>query len=102
MTFHESLTAFTLRSTLRLLLKPALSPRVPISIQRKWLEVLSTIARLPTGVERESTQIAGVDSMALRLNQPSPCAGGTLLYLHGGGLLCGFTSYTCRISLVVG
>lgn len=89
MTFHESLMAFALRNTLRLLLKPVFSPSVPILIQRKWLEALSTIGRLPAGIKRESIQLAGVDSIVLRLKQPSASARGTLLYLHGGGYCVG-------------
>ena len=81
--------AFALRNTLRLLLKPIFSPRVSISIQRKWLAALSTIGRLPAGIKHESIQLGGVDSTALRLKRPASNPRGTLLYLHGGGYCVG-------------
>ena len=46
----DGLVAGVLRVTLRLLLKPALSPRWPVPRQRRWLERLSFLRRMPRGI----------------------------------------------------
>ena len=87
--FHEALAAFTLRATLRGLLKPVFSPRWPFPMQRKWLELLSSIGRLPPNIENHSVNIGGVASEIYQGNQLTDSPHGTLLYLHGGGYCVG-------------
>ena len=89
MSFSEPFMAFMLRNTLRGLLKPALSPRWSVPRQRTWLETLSGIGRLPHGIERHDTMVAGVLAdrwQDARATSPGP---GTVLFLHGGAYCVG-------------
>lgn len=85
----ESLMAFVLRSTLRGLLKPALSPRWPVGWQRAWLEVLSGIGRMPRGMLRTRVTVAGVRSERWQRGDAVPTEAGTVLFLHGGAYCVG-------------
>lgn len=85
----ESLAASALRLTLRTLLKPALSPRVPVPRQRAWLEKLSGIGRLPRGVAMQALDIAGIAAERWQDARAPACREGSVLYLHGGGYCVG-------------
>jgi acetyl esterase/lipase len=92
MKLRESVLAFALRIVLRGGLKPALSPRWPISWQRGWLEMMSRIARMPRGIAHRPMVVGGVVADAWQdSNTDSPRAG-TILYLHGGGYCAGSPS----------
>ncbi len=84
----ESLIAAVLRLTLQALLKPALSPRVSIPAQRRWLGWMSMLTPKPRGVRVEVGNVVGVAGEWLR-----PATGtvrhGALLYLHGGAYCVG-------------
>lgn len=76
-----------MRTTVRALVRPVLGPRMPVTLQRRWLE----LATRPTPVAPE------VDTRPGRLGErPAEVlvpAGGdpgrTVLYLHGGGFTIG-------------
>ncbi len=85
----DPLIAFVLRNTLRLLLKPVLSPRLPLKLQRTWLEILSGIGRLPKGIVREHIVLAGVEAECWKDEPASSASDGTILLLHGGGYCAG-------------
>ena len=89
MRLSESIPAFALRSTLRLLLKPFLSPRWPVPTQRAWLQTLAGIGRLPRGVVRHAASVAGVPAERWQDERARPCRAGTVLYLHGGAYCVG-------------
>jgi len=89
MSLSESLAAFTLRTTLRLLLKPALSPRVSVPRQRAWLEKLSRIGRLPPGITRRDATVAGLPAEHWHDARAPPVRAGTVLFLHGGAYCVG-------------
>lgn len=83
-TASQRLIAGTLRGMLRTLLMPAFAARAPVSLQRRWLNVMSRATLPARGVTRRDTQF---DSVPVELVGD----GGdlTLLYLHGGGYVSG-------------
>ena len=111
MLLGDTLMAFTLRSTLRLLLKPALSPRLPLAWQRRWLGMLSGIGRLPRGIARRDATEAGVVVERWEERAAIAAAACTLLFLHGGAYCVGsprthrplaaWLARTCGLPVVV-
>jgi cation diffusion facilitator CzcD-associated flavoprotein CzcO/acetyl esterase/lipase len=89
MSLNEALTASALRTTLRLLLKPALSPRWTVPRQRAWLEKLSGLARLPRGVVCRDDAVAGLRAQRWQDSRGRPCRAGSVLFLHGGAYCVG-------------
>lgn len=81
--------AFLLRNTLRLLLKPVLTPRFSVAFQRRWMQALSGIAALPAGIERSDITLAGVSCESWRDARAPAVRAGCVLYLHGGGYTTG-------------
>ena len=76
---RETVTAAVLRLTLQALLKPVLSPRVPLALQRGWLRGLAALTLAPRGVRFELSTLAGVPGEWVR---PVAASGvGALLYL---------------------
>jgi acetyl esterase/lipase len=84
---RERIVAPLLRLTLRLALKPVLSPDVPIARQRHRVERLARLARPRSAVAIEPAIVDGVPGEWLRA--PDTNAQGTILYLHGGGYCIG-------------
>ena len=84
---RERIVAAVLRAALRILLKPALSPRVPIAAQRWWLRQLARLNRPASGVEIEAGTVGGVAGEWLRA--PARRNASAILYLHGGGFCVG-------------
>ncbi len=84
----DALAAALLRLTLRSLLKPVFSPRVSITLQRRWLGWIALLTLKPRGVQRQSATVGGVPGEWLR-----PASGcirpGHILYLHGGAFCVG-------------
>jgi epsilon-lactone hydrolase len=72
--------------SIRLLLKPAFSPRVPIGFQRWWTRVMTAIALAPRNTQADKVDMDGVP--AERLSTPRS-GDWILLYLHGGGYCVG-------------
>lgn len=85
----EPLLAFLLRTTLRVLLKPAFHPRWPVPWQRRWLQALARVGRLPKGVTRRDIDLGGVRAERWADERAAPVRAGTVLYLHGGGYTVG-------------
>lgn len=77
------------RATVAAALRPILSPRVPIRLQRRLLDLNRHTLPLPSGTRRRRTVLGGVP--AERLEHPGAAAGRTVLYLHGGGYIVGST-----------
>lgn len=84
---REAVTAAVLRLLLQGLLKPVLSPRVPLALQRSWLHGLAALTLAPRGVRFERSTLAGVPGEWVRPVAAS--GGGALLYLHGGAYCIG-------------
>jgi acetyl esterase/lipase len=91
---RERLTAVVLRAALRTLVKPALSPKVPIVRQRWWLEQLARLTGAGGQVEPEAGVAGGVKGEWMRPRQSGGATApadsrGAILYLHGGGYCVG-------------
>jgi len=86
--WRERFTAALLRGTLKLLLKPAFSPRVPIPWQRRWLKALARITLPLRGTRFEVARVGGVAGEWVHA-APGPTRTGSLLYLHGGAYCVG-------------
>jgi acetyl esterase/lipase len=91
---RERLTAGLVRTLLRALVKPALSPKVPIVWQRWWLEHLARLMGASGGVRIEPGSAGGIEGEWIRPRPASDAAApvdspGTILYLHGGGYCVG-------------
>lgn len=84
----ERLVAGLLRALLRVALKPVLSPRVPLTWQRRWLEAMARLTLPPRGVRFEPGTLAGVAGEWVLPAQPDTSEG-TWLYLHGGAYCVG-------------
>jgi cation diffusion facilitator CzcD-associated flavoprotein CzcO/acetyl esterase/lipase len=79
-----------LRASLRLLLKPALSPRVPVAAQRRRVARLAALTRLAPGVARSDGALGGVPSATWRdASGAAPVRPGAILWLHGGAYTIG-------------
>nr|MBP6597530.1 alpha/beta hydrolase fold domain-containing protein [Arenimonas sp.] len=89
MSLRDSLAAFALRTTLQLLVKPALSPRWSVPRQRAWLDRLAAIGRLPPGMRCRDTVLAGVPAQHWDDPRARPCRDGQVLLLHGGAFCVG-------------
>jgi acetyl esterase/lipase len=95
---RQRLTALALRATVRIALKPVLSPRVPVPWQRWWLRRL-TQRPGPRRVEVHDRLQGGAKGEWLRSRRADPNSGqdsgqdsgqgATMLYLHGGGYCIG-------------
>lgn len=77
------------RASLKLLLRPALSPRWPLPKQRRWLGMLAGLARYPAGVVADVLHLGGVATQRWQDGRAPACRRGTVLYLHGGGYCVG-------------
>lgn len=76
-----------MRAVVRHLLRPALSPSVPIARQRAVVDGAARLGRLPRGVERQRLSIAG--RPAELLASPHSPGQRAILYLHGGAFVVG-------------
>lgn len=81
--------AFLLRTTLRLLLKPILGPRVGYPLQRRWMRALSAIGVHPEGIAREDGTLGGIACETWCDPRAPAVREGSVLYLHGGGYTTG-------------
>jgi acetyl esterase/lipase len=86
----QRLVPLALRATVRTVLKPVLSPRVPVPWQRWWLRRLTQRPR-PRRVAVQAGVVGGVKGEWLRSRCAEPDGGraATILYLHGGGYCIG-------------
>lgn len=71
----------------RLLLRPLLSPGVPVGLQRFWSGAVGMILLGPRGVRSCRETLAGVASTRIEPATIQPGRG--LLFLHGGGYVVG-------------
>ena len=71
----------------RLLLRPLLTPWMPVAVQRAWVAIAAVVARGRAGVVAENVDMGSVP--ARRFTPPAARPGHALLYLHGGGYVFG-------------
>ncbi|MBV8062623.1 MAG: alpha/beta hydrolase [Nevskia sp.] len=76
-----------LRTLVRLLFKPLLSPRVPIAVQRAGSRLAGVLSPLPPGFQATQILMNGVEGRRYRSHSSEN--GRVLLFLHGGAYVLG-------------
>lgn len=87
----ERLAGLLLRSTARMVVKPVLSPKVPIPWQRWWLRQLTRRPRSGQRIKIQAGTLGGVPGEWVLSDQATADRhkGTAILYLHGGGYCIG-------------
>ncbi len=92
----KQLLAWTIRTTLR----PALSPKTPIKLQRFCSDAASAIVLGPHGYKTKKQIIAQVPTVHI---QPKTTQSGRgILYLHGGGYVVGSSKSHTKLAAQIG
>jgi acetyl esterase/lipase len=82
----QQLLETALRQTMNRLVRPVLTPAVPVSLQRRIVRQAYRSSVPPRGVSFENTTVGGIPVTRTRFgNNPQ----GAVLYLHGGGYIIG-------------
>ncbi|TXH05940.1 MAG: alpha/beta hydrolase [Nevskiaceae bacterium] len=84
----------------RLLVKPALSPRVPVTLQRFWGSLMGLSLMGPKGATYQQTRCADVPVMKIQPAGDTPLR--TVLYLHGGAYVTGGYGSHRKLAAAVG
>lgn len=84
----------------RLLLRPVLSPSVPVGLQRFWGDCLSLIMLGPRGFNSQPKAVAGIATTQIDPATVEPGRG--VLYLHGGGYVFGSARSHMKLAAWVG
>jgi len=92
----KQLLAWTIRTTLR----PALSPKTPLKLQRFCSDAASAIVRGPRGYKTQKQSIAQVPT--LHILPKSTKNGLGILYLHGGGYVVGSSKSHSKLAAQIG
>jgi epsilon-lactone hydrolase len=81
-----------IRMLVRIVVGSALNHRVPVPAQRRWMDLLGHLNRVPEGTAATPCHLAGL--AAERIEPPARAAGGApaaqsgaILYLHGGAYM---------------
>jgi acetyl esterase/lipase len=75
------------RALVRTAVRPVLSPRVPVAVQRRWLELMTRASPLAEGVALGCELLGGRHA---EVAAPDSARGDrAVLYLHGGGFAVG-------------
>lgn len=92
----KQLLAWTIRTTLR----PALSPKTPLKLQRFCSDAASAIVLGPRGYKTKKQTIAQVPTVHI---QPKMTKSGLgILYLHGGGYVVGSSKSHNKLAAQIG
>lgn len=92
----KQLLAWTVRTTLR----PALSPKTPVKLQRLCSDAASAIVLGPRGYKTKKQTIAQVPTVHI---QPKTTQSGLgILYLHGGGYVVGSSKSHTKLAAQIG
>ena len=81
------LPAGVMRRVVRTVVRPVLGPRVPVAVQRRWLDVVSAVTPPATGVDVRAGELGGRPTEVM-VPATAPTTG-EVLYLHGGGFTTG-------------
>lgn len=76
-----------LSKTLRYGVKPLLNPKVPVFVQRAWVQGFSGINRQPDDISR--CKIRSDAGRSIEVTQPAAWNGNLVLYFHGGAYCIG-------------
>ncbi|MBU2953906.1 alpha/beta hydrolase [Marinobacter sp. F3R08] len=82
----QRLLESTLRQTMYRLVRPVLSPAVPVSLQRRFVRQAYRSSVPPRGARFETTTVGGIPAIRTTFGKNPQ---GTILYLHGGGYIIG-------------
>jgi len=75
-----------MRAVVRGLVRPVLGPRMPVSVQRRWLDLVTGMTPLAAGVDVRPGELGG---RPVEVLVPRGGTEATVLYLHGGGFTIG-------------
>jgi acetyl esterase/lipase len=75
-----------MRAAVRGLVRPVLGPRMPVSVQRRWLDLVTGMTPLADGVDIRRGELGGRPTEVVA---PRHGGVGDVLYLHGGGFTIG-------------
>ena len=92
----KQLLAWTIRTTLR----PALSPRTPLKLQRFCSDAASAIVLGPRGYKTKKQTIAQVPIVHIQSKTTQSELG--ILYLHGGGYVVGSSKSHTKLAAQIG
>ncbi|PPI85861.1 alpha/beta hydrolase [Marinobacter maroccanus] len=82
----QQLLETALRQTMNRLVRPVLTPAVPVSLQRRIVRQAYRSSTPPRGASFENTRVGGIPATSTSFgNKPH----GAVLYLHGGGYIIG-------------
>ena len=102
----ESRFASIARFAVKTCLKPALHPRLPIAMQRRWASVVMRTLYVPFGVHFSQTSLAGVPTEKVSSRSEAVEPKSAVLFLHGGAfMICSPASHrsiTGRLAKAVG
>jgi epsilon-lactone hydrolase len=69
----------------RLALRPATAPWMPLGVKRRWMETLSRLGTLPRGIHASAETLGAVPALRYERDDSDPAQ--ALLYFHGGGFV---------------
>ncbi|WP_333663034.1 alpha/beta hydrolase [Acinetobacter sp.] len=92
----KQVLAWTISHTLR----PALSPKVPLKIQRLCSDLASTILMGPSGYKTQKQMIGQI--LTLEIQPKTTLEGYGVLYLHGGGYVVGSAKSHAKLAAHLG
>ena len=84
----------------RLLVKPALSPRMPVRLQRIWGSLMGLTLLGPQGAKYDVTDCGGVRTMTIQPRGGE--VGCSVLYFHGGAYVMGGLASHRKLAAAVG
>ncbi|MBB3036920.1 alpha/beta hydrolase [Hoyosella altamirensis] len=76
-----------MRLVVRGVVRPTLSPSIPVGVQRAVLDIAGRVAKMPQGTQVNRISLYGCP--AERVKTPAADAHRAVLYLHGGGYTVG-------------
>jgi monoterpene epsilon-lactone hydrolase len=92
------------RTVLALTVRPVCGPQVPIRLQRRYLDLMSSRTPLPKGVTVTDVQLAG--RPARRYSAPGASTESAVLWAHGGAFITGgyatHGSFAAHLAVAVG
>lgn len=76
-----------MRLTIRSFLRPLLNPWIPVKLQRRLVDVVGLVSRVPAGTHRAPAMLGDRPAERITVGGDEPAR--TVLYLHGGGYTVG-------------
>jgi acetyl esterase/lipase len=83
---NQTALEFSLRQTMRWIVSPLLSPRIPVRIQRELISKAYLTSIPPRGCQFQTLEAEGIPLTRVSYSEEPR---GIVLYLHGGGYICG-------------